>query len=509
MSNTTARLSKRVRKPTSKAKASAVQRRGRPSHASADSTLMPVSTESSLVAASPPISIAEQTPASLSELQHKLLSLRQQVALLRNHVSIPVSSAINLSSYAANLPIHPPPIMSSQPFPTVLTSSTQSSTSSSLTPSFQPPFPPSQPPSSNWPGSASQNPPRPPSPLSAPTFSSPHQSHSVSSNLPLPAEELLAARDSDSDSDTGESSAIRASKKLHKKTMSLSGSLGNPLFGGGGFPSFDPPGTDSIEPRLKLRIQKNLFVPFEVLVAADQNKSVHHYLKNPFLTPHNDPKLRVFYPRLTSETWADGLNIFMLIWTEVHPEDAIPLMQYMKMIRGMAKVFPSSVWLGYDREFHILRQRFPNLAWNIPLPQIHFQLLMKTSPFGGRLPEPGSFTRDKGWGADVYRDKSSWADSGRSLHLNSVEPAGKLAYSKSYRHGFCTHFNLHGICRRPPKCASLAHRCSVCEGPHAAVHCRRPITSSAGGGSSHSTQASTSGNQKLGSSKAPATPARN
>lgn len=47
----------------------------------------------------------------------------------------------------------------------------------------------------------------------------------------------------------------------------------------------------SLEPRLKLRIQKNLFVPYEVLVAAGQGKSIHHYLKNPFLTPFNDPKL--------------------------------------------------------------------------------------------------------------------------------------------------------------------------------------------------------------------------
>lgn len=186
----------------------------------------------------------------------------------------------------------------------------------------------------------------------------------------LPSEELLAARDSDSDS--GESSVLRASKQLRRPTVSVSGSLGAAATLGGnlGMDILSPLAASSVDPHLKLRIQKNSFVPFEVLVAAEQGKPIRQYLKNPFLTPVNDPKLRVSYPKMTFETWAEGLNIFMLIGRRL-----IPLMFYLQTIRNMAKVFPSSVWLGYDRKFRILHQYQPSLPWHIVHPQIYFQQL--------------------------------------------------------------------------------------------------------------------------------------
>lgn len=137
---------------------------------------------------------------------------------------------------------------------------------------------------------------------------------------------------------------MRVSKKLLKPTMSMSGSLGGSI--AGNFNSMlilAAPSNSSVDPWLKLHIHKNLFAPFEVLVAADQGKSIHHYLEDPLLTPFNDPKLRVFHSKLNFDTWSEGLNIYMIIWTEIHPEDAIPLMQYTLMIHSMAKVFPPVV----------------------------------------------------------------------------------------------------------------------------------------------------------------------
>lgn len=69
-----------------------------------------------------------------------------------------------------------------------------------------------------------------------------------------------------------------------------------------------------VDPCLKLRILNNLFVPFEVLVAAEQGKCINYYLKNPFLTPVNDPKLTFHYPKLNFETWSEGLNIYICIF---------------------------------------------------------------------------------------------------------------------------------------------------------------------------------------------------
>lgn len=119
-------------------------------------------------------------------------------------------------------------------------------------------------------------------------------------------EELLATRDSDSDSATGEGSTMRVSKCLHRPTLPVSGSfrataaIGGPLDMNLG----SAPAASSVDPCPKLHIQKNLFVPFEVLVAAEQGKHIQQCLKNPFLIPVNDPKLWIFYPWLTFEMWA-------------------------------------------------------------------------------------------------------------------------------------------------------------------------------------------------------------
>lgn len=106
-------------------------------------------------------------------------------------------------------------------------------------------------------------------------------------------EELLASRDSDSESEEGESSVARASRRLRRPTISMAGSLAAALLFNPSTPDAAVPVANSVDPRLKLRIRQGLFVPIEVLLASEQGKPVNHYLKNPFLTPVNDPKLAI------------------------------------------------------------------------------------------------------------------------------------------------------------------------------------------------------------------------
>lgn len=98
----------------------------------------------------------------------------------------------------------------------------------------------------------------------------------------------------------------------------------------------------------------------------------------------NNLSSQVHYPKLNFETWSEGLNIYTYIWTEQHSDKACLLMHCNQIIRDMAKVLPSSVWLGYDREFRILRQKYPTLPWDTPRPQIYLQQLAKASPFSFR-----------------------------------------------------------------------------------------------------------------------------
>lgn len=114
--------------------------------------------------------------------------------------------------------------------------------------------------------------------------------------LPV-CKELLAERDLDSES-KGYCLIERASKRLRRPTISMAGSLAAALL-------FIPPNPDvavtvanSVDPHLKLRIQQGLFIPAEVLLASEQGKPVNHYLKNPFLTPINNLKFKVYFPTL-------------------------------------------------------------------------------------------------------------------------------------------------------------------------------------------------------------------
>lgn len=148
----------------------------------------------------------------------------------------------------------------------------------------------------------------------------PHTNPAHSPQLPV-CDELLAARNSDSESE-GETSIARASKRLCCPTISMAGSLA-------AAPLLTPPTSDtavpvanSVDPRLKVRICQGLFVPIEVLLASEQGKPVNHCLKNPFLTPVNDPKLKVYFPSLNIERWTNGFLLFMYIWASDHPEDS-------------------------------------------------------------------------------------------------------------------------------------------------------------------------------------------
>lgn len=69
---------------------------------------------------------------------------------------------------------------------------------------------------------------------------------------------------------------------MRKPIASVSGSLGSTLLMGGAHMllALAASAATQVDPHLEPRILNNLFVPFEVLVAAEQGKSIHHYLKN-------------------------------------------------------------------------------------------------------------------------------------------------------------------------------------------------------------------------------------
>lgn len=133
----------------------------------------------------------------------------------------------------------------------------------------------------------------------------------------------------------------------------------------------------------------------------------------------------------------------MYIWTEQHLDEARPLVHYNLIIRDMAKVLPAAVWLGYDREFRILRQKYPTMPWDTPHVGIYLQQLAKVSPFGSRGGDSFYPIRDRGGliilGILPHRKSALKGRSGSSFGAVSVRIIICMVLVGSYLSVSCTH----------------------------------------------------------------------
>lgn len=309
------------------------------------------------------------------------------------------------------------------------------------------------------------------SPQSASDLTSPSTSGSSmpnhSSTLPDPVAILLdmATTPNDEDQDhspnlpEGMSYSTNITPSHLRNTQSALGAPSVSSFPVSSSNSNPIPLGSSIEPKLKARIIKGLYVPMDVILVSEQGGNIDHYLRNTTLTPGNDSRNRTFYPTLNIDRWADGFLVFAAIWGSAFPQDHLVMLQYIHLIRSMAKNTPGPLWLAYDREFRIRRQTDANLPWDSLHPQLYFQLIARHSP----LPR-----------MDTYFSSPSFQTIPDSDFRPPVKQTGQTAEARNiFKRGFCTHFNLHGSCRRLVKCQSLAHRCSLCDAPtHPAVKCK-------------------------------------
>lgn len=224
-------------------------------------------------------------------------------------------------------------------------------------------------------------------------------------------------------------------------------------------PSEAIPLGSSMEPRLKERIIRGLYVPINIVIMAEQGDDIEYYLKNLSFNLGNESRSRSYTPPINIDKWTDGFLTYMSIWISATPGDALPMLHYMHLVRAMSRNTPGPVWLHYDREFRIRRQNDTSLPWDSIHPQLYFQLITRHSP----LARPDLlFSQTRNW-----QTQPLTAASARS-------PVTTAEARHIFRKGYCTHYNIHGSCRRPTKCSALAHRCSICDATnHPALQCKQ------------------------------------
>lgn len=132
-------------------------------------------------------------------------------------------------------------------------------------------------------------------------------------------------------------------------------------------------------------------------------------------------------------------------------DSALLLLHYAHTIHSMAENTPGPLWVHYNQEFRIWHQFDSQPCWNMVHPQLYFQLF---SCFASSL----------------------CADSNPTLSPDGAPPPGKALSLAEWRSLFCkgyyTHCNVLGSCRQLAKCATMIHRCSLCDAPnHPVVQC--------------------------------------
>lgn len=108
----------------------------------------------------------------------------------------------------------------------------------------------------------------------------------------LNAQEVLGIqKDHEQDLAGGEKSLSRVLEKLHHPTHSFLGSLADASFPSDAYsrPTEAFSLSTAVDVRLKLRILKGLFVPFDVLWVTIQGLSIYQYLRMPFMAADKDP----------------------------------------------------------------------------------------------------------------------------------------------------------------------------------------------------------------------------
>lgn len=210
----------------------------------------------------------------------------------------------------------------------------------------------------------------------------------------LNAHDILGASGTtSSDLDEGEIAFQKAYDKLHHPTPSISGSMGASLIP---HESYSSPSESfslavAVDPRIKLRILKGLFVPFKVLLATSKGLNVNQYLRNPFMTPENDPKLRTAVQTLTIKRWTDAFLVYMHFYCMRFLDQREHMYKYMQIIHNMEQSAPQGAWMGYDRELRVLHQADPLMPWQALHLQLYFFHIARISVFTVTAPPVSLF----------------------------------------------------------------------------------------------------------------------
>ena len=120
----------------------------------------------------------------------------------------------------------------------------------------------------------------------------------------------------------------------------------------------------------KSKIWSNQFIDLSILLSRQTSQSYKIQLEDNQLTM--TPKKKIFM--LNMEQWNQAFMIYMSVYVEKYPDQAIHMLQYIGHIQEMAQMSGENAARHYDQMFRKWRQNTP-LPWNVINQSLHAKAL--------------------------------------------------------------------------------------------------------------------------------------
>ena len=191
--------------------------------------------------------------------------------------------------------------------------------------------------------------------------------------------------------------------------------------------------------QLNQKIWSNQFVDLSILLSQQTSQSFQIQLQETQLTM--TPKKKILM--LNTEQWNQAFTIYMPIYVEKYPDQAVHMLQYMGHIQVMAQMSGDFAARHYDQMFRNWQQSTP-LPWNVINQSLHAKALavrlrQKVIPSKrgtAQQQKPCFFFRSKGFATIHLIDTGIIASSVRQfIRTKSVHyGAGQRYHKISIKH---------------------------------------------------------------------------
>ncbi len=134
--------------------------------------------------------------------------------------------------------------------------------------------------------------------------------------------------------------------------------------------------------------------------------------------------------------WQAAFRVFMAIYLSAHPDRALELLQYEKMIQDIAHHFHWEAMVMYDQQFCHLISEFPILSWGEKNMELYLECFNRYTTLPPKVKKFQKPTEGKQVGATCNNYNKGTCAWGRACwYVHRCELCGKYGHPKNHCRG--------------------------------------------------------------------------